>query len=106
MKLEQCAHNVQLGCKEFDLADKYLAKSLPTPSPWSCLGIFAYKEGLSCLDVLLSNNLILEAGFDWREDMPLCIAFGCYFCFGGPIGVRAHATQAFVHMHTCMRAQS
>ena len=51
-----------------------LAKSQNTPSVFNQIGVFAYKEGRSCLDVLLPLQLLLEAGFEWRREMLVCVA--------------------------------
>ena len=53
-----------------------LAKCQPTQVIFQDLGIFAYKEGMSCLDVLLPLHLLFEAGFEWRLEMGVCIASG------------------------------
>jgi hypothetical protein len=51
-----------------------LAKAQPTPLSWNGLGVFAYREGLSCLDVLLPIQLILEAGSEWKTESTICLA--------------------------------
>ena len=51
-----------------------LAKSQNTPSVFNQRGVFAYKEGRSCLDVLLPLQLLLEAGFELRREMLVCVA--------------------------------
>ena len=53
-----------------------LAKAQPVPASWNNLGIFAYREGLACVDVLLPLNLLLEAGFEWRNVASVCVASG------------------------------
>ena len=53
-----------------------LAKTQPTPLAWNGLGVFAYREGLSCIDVLLPIQLMLEAGSEWRTEGTVCLASG------------------------------
>ena len=53
-----------------------LARAQPTPSSWSGLGVFAYREGLSCIDVLLPMVLVLEAGFEWKKEALVYVASG------------------------------
>ena len=53
-----------------------LAKAQPTPLSWKNLGVFAYREGLSCIDVLLPIELVMEAGSEWKRENMVCMAFG------------------------------
>ena len=53
-----------------------LAQKQSVPASWCDFGIFAYKEELSCMDLLLPLHFVLEAGFEWRRDQHVCVASG------------------------------
>ena len=53
-----------------------LAKAQPTPLSWKNLGVFAYREGLSCIDALLPIQLVMEAGSERKRENMVCLASG------------------------------